>query len=183
MAAPAALFTDAQFVGIAATLPVGINAPVNPTHVVRLILSTGDTIVFGTVGVLMKLVTRMKRDGQHTISPQEDVFVALAGSTKLVIGEMTFQNQKLLNAGSLAYSQGQLEVHMRAGACIETLDGALACVGHFRQAAAAYASTADLLLPQGVASPRLIVVDYRYSEVDGGTTFVDAPPLQERAPL
>ena len=183
MAAPAALFTDAQFVGIPATLPVGIDAPVNPTHVIRLILSTGDTIVFGTVANVMKLITRMKRDGQHTISPEEDVFVSLAGSTKIVIGKMTFQNQKLLNAGSLAYSQGQLELHMRAGACIESLDTALACVGHFRQAAAAYTSTASLLLPQGVASPRLIVVDYRYSEVDGGTTFVDTPPLQERAPL
>ena len=43
------LFTDANFTGVPATLPVGIATPVHPTHVVRLTLSTGDTVVVGSV--------------------------------------------------------------------------------------------------------------------------------------
>jgi hypothetical protein len=183
MAVPQPLFTDALLAAVPMTLPVGVAAPLNPTHMVRLTLSTGDVVSFGTVQNLMRLVTRMVRDGQHTVCPQEDVFVALAGASKLVIGEQTFQNQKLQNAGSFVYTQGRLMVKMRGGACVEDLDGALACVGHFRPTAAPYQSTADLLVPQGIASPRLIVVDYKYNEDGTGTTFVDAPPLQEQSPL
>jgi hypothetical protein len=125
----------------------------------------------------------MRRDSQHTIFPQEDVGIALAGASKLIVYELTFQNQRLFNSGLPVYSQGQLEFHMRSGSCVETLDGALQCVGHYRVLPNAYASTADLLIPQGVNSPRMIVVDYRYDETTGGTTFADSPPLQERAPL
>lgn len=178
-----AIFQEAQFTGVPATLPVGINAPVNPTHVVRLTLSTGDTIVFGTVATMMQLITVMRRRGVHTLNPTEDTFVALAGATKLVIGEMTFQNQRVQVNGSFQYCQGKLEVLMRQGGCTETLDEALLCAGHYRPLPQPYTSTANLLSVQGVNSPRLIVVDYRYSETDGGTTFVDDPPLQERAPL
>ena len=178
------LFTDGQLGAYLATLPDGLTIAqvTNPTHLVRLTLSAGEVVTFGTVLNMLKLITKMRSMGQYIISPQEDVFVALAGATKLIIGEMTFQNQKLLNAGCFVYSQGKLEVHMRSGACIESLDGALACVGHYRTTANAYQSTGDLLVPQGVASPRLIVVDWRYNETTGNTTFVDDPPLQERAP-
>ena len=181
MAAPQPLFTDAQLGAYAQTLPVGVLAAPNPTHLVRLTLTTGEVVTFGTVSNMLRLITKMRGAGQYIVCPQEDVFVALAGATKLIIGEQTFQNQKLLNSGCFCYSQGKLEVHMRSGACVESLDGALACVGHYRAAANAYQSTADLLVPQGYASPRLIVVDYRYDETNGGTTFVDDPPLQERA--
>ena len=177
------LFTDANFTGVPATLPVGITTPVNPTHVVRLTLSTGDTVVVGTVLNLCKLVTTMRRNRQHAIFPQEDVGIALAGATKLIIYELSFQNQRLFNAGQAVYSQGRLEFNMRSGSCTETVDGALQCVGHYRVTANAYASTADLLVPQGVNSPRMIVVDYKYDETTGGTLFVDDPPLQERVQL
>ena len=183
MAVPLPLFSEAQFADVPATLPVGIDAPVNPTHMVRLLLTTGEIVTFGSVLTMMKLVTRMRRDGVHTLCPTDDTFLALAGASKLVIGEQTFQNQKLQHAGSFAYSQGRLQVMMRSGACVESLDGALACVGHYRPGAASYQSTADLLVPLGAASPRLLVVDYRYNEDGSGTTFVDDPPLQERAPL
>ena len=180
---PLPLFSDAQFSGIPATLPVGIDAPTNPSHMVRLLLTTGEIVTFGSVLTMMRLITRMRRDGVHTICPTEETFVALAGASKLLIGEQTFQLQKLQHAGSFGYSQGRLEVRMRAGACVETLDGALACVGHYRPGPTPYQSTADLLVPLGAASPRLLVVDYRYNEDGSGTTFVDSPPIQERAPL
>lgn len=183
MATPAAIFTDAMFTGIPQTLPVGVNAPLNPTHVVRLAMSTGDTIILGTVDTLMRLVTAMRRRGTYMLNPTEDTFVALAGATKLVYGEMNFTNQKLLINGTFQYSQGRLEVLMRQGGCVETLDEALLCAGHYRPLPAPYVSTANLLSVTGVNSPRLIVVDYKFSETDGGTLFVDDPPLQERAPL
>ena len=183
MAVPQPLFTDAQLTGVPQTLPDGIYVAANPSHMVRLTLSTGETVTFGTVANMMRLITKMRREGQHIVCPQEDVFVALAGATKLIIGEQTFQNQKLLNSGCFCYSQGKLEVRMRSGSCVNSLDEALACVGHYRLSANPYDTTAELLVPQGVASPRLIVVDYRYTESGGGTTFVDNPPLQERPPV
>ena len=183
MAVPLPLFADAQLGSLPATLPVGIAAPTNPTHMVRLQLSTGEIVTFGSVLNMMRLITRMRRDGQHTVCPTEDTFCALAGASKLVIGEQSFQLQKLQHAGSFAYSQGRLEVAMHSGACVESLDGALACVGHYRTSTAPYQSTADLLVPLGAASPKLLVVDFRYNEDGSGTTFVDSPPLQERPPL
>ena len=178
----AALFVDAHFTGLPATLPNGITNAVNPTHVVRLTLSTGDVVVFGTVLNMLKLITKMRRNGQWQLFPQEDVGIALVGATKLILYELTFQNQRLFNAGVPTYVNGRLEFLMRSGSCAEQLDSALACVGHYRVTPNAYASTADLLVPTGVNSPRLIVVDYKYSETEGGTTFVDNPPFAERVP-
>ena len=55
MAVP--LFNDAQLGAFPPTLPIGFINCVNPTHVVRLTLSTGDTVVFGTVEQMMRLIT------------------------------------------------------------------------------------------------------------------------------
>jgi len=176
----AALFPDAAMAAYDMTLPVGINAPVNPTHVVSLNMSTGEQVVFGTVSALMRLITRMRGAGLHTINPTEDTFISLAGATKMLIGEQSFVLQKLQNAGAFVYTQGRLEVRMRSGSCSESLDEALQCVGHLRTSPQPYRSTADLTAVLGVNNPRLLVVDYRYSQTDGGTTFVDDPPLQER---
>ena len=103
---------------------------------------------------------------------------------------MTFQNQKLLNSGCLAYTQGRLEVWARNGSCIHSLDDALQCVGHYRTASTPYEDTGDLLVPTGVHSPRLLVVDHRYSVSNpAAETFVDSPPcffysgLESRAAL
>ena len=192
MATP--LFGDADFVGVPPTLPTGVTVPTNPNHLVQLSLSTGDTVVFGTVLNMMKLITKMRLMGVHCISPQEDVFILLAGATKMIFGEQTFQNQKLQNAGTAIYSQGKLQFAMRSQSCIQSLDEALACVGHYRTMALQYETTYDLLQPTGVHSPRLIVVDADYDmaparTVDSsgnvftsGTHFEDNPPLFEPAP-
>ena len=146
---------------------------------VHLTLSSGETVYIGTVLALHQLVTTMLRQGQHLICPSEEVFIALAGAgAKIIIGEMTFQNQKLLNSGCLAYTQGRLEVWARNGSCIHSLDEALQCVGHYRTASTPYEDTGDLLAPTGVHSPRLLVVDHRYSVSNpAAVTFVDSPPF------
>ena len=103
---------------------------------------------------------------------------------KTFIGEMTFQNQKLLNSGCFTYSQGRLEVWARNGSCIHSLDEALQCVGHYRTSPTPYEDTADLLAPAGVHSPRLLVVDYRYSSANASAVaFVDGAPFQFGARL
>ena len=58
------------------------------------------------------------------------------------------------------------------------MDEALQCVGHYRTIDHPYATTADLLTPICVASPRLIVVDWRFDPAHPGrVTFVDAVPF------
>ena len=190
MAAPVPLIPQLAFAAVEPTVPEGVLPPIIPPAIippwleaynqVHLTLSSGETVYIGTVMALCQLVTTMLRQGQHLICPSEDVFIALAGpGAKIIIGEMTFQNQKLINSGCFAYVQGRLEVWARNGSCIHSLDEALQCMGHYRTSAQPYANTADLLTPVGVHSPRLIVVDYSYSAAAPQTvTFVDNPPYQ-----
>jgi hypothetical protein len=187
MAAPVPLITQLAFAALRPTVPEGMLNEFGPVvldppwaeayNQVHLTLSSGETVYIGTVMALCQLVTTMLRQGQHLICPSEDVFIALAGpGAKIIIGEMTFQNQKLINSGCFAYVQGRLEVWARNGSCIHSLDEALQCVGHYRTAAQPYANTADLLAPVGVHSPRLIVVDYAYNPAAPAVvTFVDNP--------
>jgi hypothetical protein len=185
MAAPTPLIPQYPVADVPPTLPADVpsyNATATPPWLqaynpVHLTPSSGETVYIGTVMALCQLVSTMLRQGQHLICPSEDVFIALAGpGAKIIIGEMTFQNQKLINSGCFAYVQGRLEVWARNGSCIHSLDEALQCVGHYRTSALPYENTADLLLPVGVRSPRLIVVDYSYSAAAPQTvTFVDDP--------
>jgi len=190
MAARTPLIPQQAFGDVEPTVPEGVLPPVIPPAIkppwlqayqqVHLTLSSGETVYIGTVMALCQLVTTMLRQGQHLICPSEDVFIALAGpGAKIIIGEMTFQNQKLINSGFFVYVQGRLEVWARSGSCIHSLDEALQCVGHYRTLPDPYEDTADLLTPVGVQSPRLIVVDYSYSAAAPQTvTFVDDPPYQ-----
>ena len=187
MAAPVPLIPQLLFAAVRPTVPEGVLPLIIPPvgfppwdeayNQVHLTLSSGETVYIGTVMALCQLVTTMLRQGQHLICPSEDVFIALAGpGAKIIIGEMTFQNQKLINSGCFAYVQGRLEVWARNGSCIHSLDEALQCVGHYRTAAQPYANTADLLAPVGVRSPRLIVVVYTYNPAAPAVvTFVDNP--------
>ncbi len=190
MAAPAPLIPQILFTAVEPTVPEGVLPPIIPPAIippwleaynqVHLTLSSGETVYIGTVMALCQLVTTMLRQGQHLICPSEDVFIALAGpGAKIIRGEMTFQNQTLINSGCFACVQGRLEVWARNGSCIHSLDEALQCVGHYRTSALPYINTADLLAPVGVHSPRLIVVDYRYSAANPErVTFVDGAPHQ-----
>jgi hypothetical protein len=152
---------------------------------VNLTLSSGETVFVGTVQALHQLATTMLRNGQHLVCPSEEIFIALAGpAAKIVIGEMSFQNQKLIKRGCFVYAQGRLEVWSRCGSCIHSLDEALQCVGHYRTIDHPYATTADLLAPVGAASPRHIVVDWRFDPAHPErVTFVDAVPFNYRPRL
>jgi hypothetical protein len=112
--------------------------------------------------------------------PSEDVFIARAGP-KLIIGETSFQNQKLLASFCPCYEQGQLGWMQRGTAAILSTDEALQSVGHYRLQAAPYTGTFEMMLPQGNNNPRLIVFDYNYSvtasTATGTTVFRDNPPL------
>jgi hypothetical protein len=190
MAAPVPLIPQLLFAAVEPTVPLGVLPLIPPPAIippwpeafnqVHLTLSSGETVYIGTVLALCQLATTMLRQGQHLTSRSEEVFIALAGrGAKTIIGEMTFQNQKLLNSGCLAYTQGRLEVWARNGSCIHSLDEALQCVGHYRTSALPYEDTGDLLVPTGVHSPRLLVVDHRYSVSNpAAVTFVDSPPFR-----
>ena len=186
MAAPTPLIQENFDVEM--TVPYGVIPPIPlpglpvsggwPAQV-HLTLSSGETVYVGTVLAFLQLVTAMLKQGQHVINPSEDIFIALAGPGKVVIGEMTFQNQKLLNSGCFVYVQGRLEVWASNGSCIYTLDEALQCVGRYRILADPYENTGGLLAPTGVQLPRLLVVDYRYSVANpGAVKFQDIPAFQ-----
>ena len=163
-------------------LPIGITAHENPTHVVSIELSTGATVVVGTVSELLRLLREMINEGVYYIFPTEDLFILRAGAAKLLICESTFQNQKLLNTAAPTYSRGRLEFLMRCSARAVDLDAALASVGHYRQAQSPYMSNVDLQAPVGIYKPRIVVVDYKYSQTTALPTFgaqlVDNPPHQ-----
>ena len=53
-------------------LPIGITGPDHPTHVVSIELSTGATVVVGTVSELLRLLREMINEGMLYIFPTED---------------------------------------------------------------------------------------------------------------
>ena len=183
MASVTPLFPDGGLVdslgaALAATVP-STKTITNPTHVVTLVLSTGEQVQVGSVQELHRLITAMRNQQIWYCMPTEDVIIMLADTCKLIICEANYQNQRLLNSATPVYIQGQLAWAMRGSAALLSTDEALQHVGHYRKSAAAYASNADLLVPTGSFSPRMLVVDYRYTSTGGaaGTTFVDNPPL------
>ena len=112
MASPAVLFPANSLVDAAGTLlsptvPAG-KTIANPTHMVTLVLSTGEQVQVGTVDMCMRLITAMRRQQIWHIQPTEDLIIMLADTEKLIVCEATFQNQKLLNSCTPAYVQGQL---------------------------------------------------------------------------
>jgi hypothetical protein len=171
--------TDSQTppVPLDPTVPHG-KTLTNPNHMVTLVLSTNEQVQVGTVEELHRLITAMRMQQIWYCMPTEDVIIMLADACKLIICEAKFQNQKLLNTAAPAYVQGQLCWMLRGSAALLSTDEALQHVGHYRKSATPYASNADLLVPTGTFSPRMLVVDYRYTSAGGaGTTFADNPPL------
>ena len=185
MASPTALFPAGSLIDssgstLPQTLPGG-KTVANPTHMVTLILSTGESVQVGTVDMMMRLITAMRRAQVWHLQPTEDVIIMLADTEKLIICEATFQNQKLLNSCTPAYIQGQLAFLQRGTASVLSLDEALQSVGHYRMTRAAYHSNFDLQQPTGNFSPRMILVDYAFksdaSATLEGTQTMDFPPL------
>ena len=185
MASPAVLFPAGSLIDtggnvLQMTVPAGKSVP-NPTHMVTLVLSTGESVQVGTVEMCLRLITAMRLQQIWHIQPTEDLIIMLADTEKLIICEATFQNQKLLNSCTPAYIQGQLAFLQRGTASVLTLDEALQSFGHYRTNRSAYTSNFDLQQPQGNFSPRMIVVDYAFKSdaalTTEGTQFIDVPPL------
>ena len=185
MASPAVLFPAGSLVDtggnvLQMTVPAGKSVP-NPTHMVTLVLSTGESVQVGTVEMCLRLITAMRNQQIWHIQPTEDIIIMLADTEKLIICEATFQNQKLLNSCTPAYIQGQLAFLQRGTASVLSLDEALQSVGHYRTNRHRYLSNYDLQLPTGNFSPRVIVVDYAFKSdaatTSEGTQFTDSPPL------
>ena len=86
MAAPTPLIPQYAVADVPPTLPTGVpgyNATATPPWLqaynpVHLTLSSGETVYIGTVLALCQLATTMLRQGQHLISPSEEVFIDLA---------------------------------------------------------------------------------------------------------
>ncbi len=185
MASPAVLFpagslVDGIGITLAQTVPGG-KTVANPTHMVTLVLSTGESVQVGTVDMMMRLITAMRMQQIWHMQPTEDLIIMLADTEKLIICEATFQNQKLLNSCTPAYIQGHLAFLQRGTASVLSLDEALQSTGHYRMTRSAYRSNFDLQQPTGNFSPRMIVVDYAFKSdaatTSEGTQFVDSPPL------
>ena len=185
MASPTALFpagslVDGSGTALAMTVPAG-KTVANPTHMVTLILSTGESVQVGTVDMMMRLITAMRRAQVWHLQPTEDLIIMLADTEKLIICEATFQNQKLLNSCTPAYIQGQLAFLQRGTASVLSVDEALQSTGHYRTNRTAYRSNFDLQQPTGSFSPRMIVVDYAFksdaTQSHEGTQFMDFAPL------
>ncbi len=185
MASPTALFPAGSLIDssgstLPQTLPGG-KTVANPTHMVTLVLSTGESVQVGTVEMMMRLYTAMRLQPIWHIQPMEDLIIMLADTEKLIICEATFQNQKLLNSCTPAYIQGQLAFLQRGTASVLSLDEALQSVGHYRMNRGPYYSNFDLQQPTGNFSPRMIVVDYAFKSDASvsleGTQFIDMPPL------
>jgi hypothetical protein len=185
MASPTALFPAGSLVdsvgnGLMTTVPGG-KTVANPTHMVTLILSTGESVQVGTVEMMMRLITAMRIQQIWHIQPTEDLIIMLADTEKLIICEATFPNQKLLNSCTPAYIQGQLAFLQRGTASVLSLDEALQSVGHYRMNRGACWSNFDLQQPTGSFSPRMIIVDYAFksdaSVSSDGTQTMDLPTL------
>jgi hypothetical protein len=180
MSVPQALFPDGSLDAYAQLIPSG-KTVANPSHVVQLTLSTGETVVIGTVATLMRLFTYMAQNQIWHLMPTEDIIIAAAGCCKLCIMEANFQNQRILAGFCPVYQQGQLGWMQRGTAAILSTDEALQSVGHYRLQTTPYTGTWEMSLPAGNANPRMLVVDYSYSmtavNAAGTTLFKDSPPL------
>jgi hypothetical protein len=177
---PACSLVDAVGSALSMTVPFG-KTIANPTHMVTLVLSTGESVQVGTVEMMMRLITAMRLQQIWHIQPTEDLIIMLADTEKFIICEATFQNQKLLNSCTPAYIQGQLAFLQRGTASVLSLDEALQSVGHYRVNRGACRSNFDLQQPTGNFSPRMIIVDYAFksdaSLSSEGTQTMDFPPL------
>jgi len=180
MAASQALFPDGSLDAYAQLIPSGKKVT-NPTHVVQLTLSTGETVVIGTVATLMRLFTYMSQNQIWHLMPTEDIIIMNAGNVKLVICEANFACQRILAGFCPVYLQGQLGWMQRGTAAILSTDEALQSVGHYRLQTTPYTGTWEMALPAGNANPRMLVVDYNFSSTAGtaagSTLFRDSPPL------
>ena len=185
MASPAVLFpagslVDSSGSALSMTVPAG-KVVSNPTHMVTLVLSTGESVQVGTVEQCLRFIKAMRRSQIWHLQPTEDLIIMLADTEKLIICEATFQNQKLLNSCTPAYIQGQLAFLQRGTASVLSLDEALQSVGHYRMNRGPYWSNYDLQQPTGSFSPRMIIVDYAFKSdaalTTEGTQTMDVPPL------
>ena len=180
MSVPQALFPDGSLDGYAQLIPSG-KTVTNPTHVVQLTLSTGETVVIGSVATLMRLFTYMSQNQLWHLMPTEDIIIMNAGNAKLVICEANYACQRILAGFCPCYQQGQLGWMQRGTAAILSTDEALQSVGHYRMQNTPYTGTFEMSIPVGNANPRMLVVDYNYSmtafNAAGSTLFRDSPPL------
>jgi hypothetical protein len=124
----------------------------------------------------------MKDLGIYYLMPTEDIFVVRVGWAKLLICESSFQNQKLLNAGSPCYEGGRVLFNQRSSAQTLSFDDALASVGHYRTLSSPYLSDWQLQQESADHNPRIRVVDYRFTNDAGnatqGSQLEDSVPFQ-----
>ena len=162
MSIPLTLFPDGSLNGYDQLVPTG-KTITNPTHMVTLTLSTGESVNIGTVQTLMRLFDYMGKNQIWHFFPTEDVICVRAGPKQIWM-EAGLAQQKLLAGFCPCYERGQLGWMQRGTAAILSTDEALQSVGHLRLLPTAYTGNYDLSVPGGNASPRMIVFDYNYSQ-------------------
>ena len=73
-----ALFPDGSLDAYQQLVPSG-KTITNSSHVVSLVLSTGETVVIGSVGTLMRLFSYMAQNQIWHMCPTEELIVVRAG--------------------------------------------------------------------------------------------------------
>ena len=185
-----ALYDSLSFVGyaelVASNAPSGFTPSSDP---VSIILSTGVTqVVFSSAAVGRRCQTFMRTKKMYFLQASEDVIIISCEGT-LLICEMTYMIQKMLNSYSFRYetlSTGSAEVlgvHRNLSQLGSVQDCLISCGWrHLGNNLSNNWDTETNLSDQH--RPRLIVFNYYYvaqsglTGSTGGSMLIDATPIQ-----
>jgi len=178
-----AIFDALAFVGYSLLTPTNPASGYTPTtDAVSIILSDGTTqTVFSSLGVARRCQTYMNSKNQYYLQASDDI-VIINCETKLLICEMTFLVQKLLNSYTLLYHGGAVKAVHRNLSSMVSLQDALISVG-LRNLGNDFQGNYDLetnLADQW--RPRIKVVDYYFvatvTSSTQGSQLSDSTPIQ-----
>ena len=177
-----AIFDSLAFVGFTELTPT--NATGTPsTDTVTLIMSDGTTqTVFSSLLIARRCQTYMNSRNQYYLQASDDIII-INCETKLLIMEMTFMIQKLLNSYTLLYHGGAVKAVHRNLSNMVSLQDALVSVGWRSLGSTPMQGNYDLETNLDDAfRPRIKVVDYYFvgtvSSSTQGSQLSDSTPIQ-----
>ena len=127
-----------------------------PTPIV-LPLSDGTTArIFDRIATALRCMAFMSARSQWSLSPTDDVGIALVADKGLLVYEQSLCNQKLLASFFPTYQSGRVLFAHRTLSQMLPLDKALESVGFPNQASAPWANNSDM------AAARMVLVDINF---------------------
>lgn len=177
---PGPLFTAASFPGVTAPRPTpDPGPPGGGSDPVSLTLSDGSTtVVFDQLTTALLCLEFLRLRNQWLLQASDDIWIAQIGGVKLLVGEMTLTNQKLLSSFCPVYVGGQTRFNHRTMSQSLSLDDALQALGFFKPSSQIYRGNTDLT---AAPSPHIVVCDFNYraspATATAGSQLNDATPL------